>query len=157
MMKRKDTIRISSALIIIGLGYLGISSWQRNKLFKKISELIGPGSSLTMSNFDEWFSQGFWKTAGEGRNVIIQDDKILNTWANTIYDSTGFVNDNEDSVFGVFRTLPDGVSLSQLSEKFQKRHNKDLKEYISYYYGDRDEQQKISVILNDKPAYRLSA
>tara|TARA_B110000285_G_C15088668_1_gene597723 strand:- start:888 stop:1358 length:471 start_codon:yes stop_codon:yes gene_type:complete len=156
-MKRIDTIRISSALIILGVGYLGIRAWQRNKLFDKISELIGPGSGLTISNFDKWFSQGFWKTAGEGRNVIIQDDKILNTWANTIYDSVSWSNDDEDGLYGVFRIIPDGVALSQLSEKFQKRHNKDLKEYVSYYYSDRDEQQKISVILSDKPDYRLSA
>ena len=77
-------------------------------------------------------------------------------WANSIYNSVGTFNDNEQTMYGVIRNVPDGVALSQLSDKFQNKWNRDLKDYVSNHFGEKEEKQKLLLILSQKPAYRVT-
>ena len=160
-MNRKETIRVATGVIIVGLGYLGVRSWQRKKLFNEIAEMIGPGAGGSLDQFDEWWNPDFCTnsrcTAPDGRAVIgISENKQMK-WANNLYDGAGFFYDDTGTFYGTLREIPDGVALSLVAGKFQRKYKEDLKEYINYHLGDRDEQQKIYQILSQKPAYRISA
>ena len=158
-MKKKQKIQISIGVIILGIGYLAFRNIQRKKLFNQIAEKIGPGASAGIDAYDEWWNTNYWKNPPvEGKTYIKIGESKLNTWANSIYESAGtFQNDDEEGFYGILRQVPDGVALSQLADKFQKRHNEDLKEFIAYYYDDKDEQQIIGTILSQIPPFRITS
>ena len=158
-MKKQDTIRLATGVIILGLGYLGIRSWQRKKLFNEISEKIGPGASGSTDEFDDFWSpsyaQGF--TAPDGRSVLGLDESAQLKHANNIYEAGGVFNDDETAFYGALRQIPDGIALSQVAGKFQRKYEQDLKEYIDYYLDEKNEQQIIYNILAKMPPYRIAA
>jgi hypothetical protein len=158
-MKRSEKIRIASGVIVIGLGYLGIRSWQRSKLFDEILLKIGPNAGGSTDEFDAYwrpsYAEGF--TAPDGRAVLGIDDSAQLRYANSIYDAGGTFNDDEEAFYGTLRQIPDGVALSLTAGKFQRKYNQDLKEYIDYYLDAKTEQQKIVTILKQMPPYRIAA
>ena len=159
-MKRANKLAaVGGSIAVIGSGYLIIRSIQRKKLFNKIAEKIGPGATGSMDQYDGWWNTEFWKKGNNGagnQNYILQGQSQLMEWANSIYNSVGTFDDNEQTMYGVIRNVPDGVALSQLSDKFQKKWNRDLKDYLSKYFGTKEEKQKLVIILSKKPAYRLT-
>tara|TARA_R100000988_G_C3946288_1_gene138777 strand:+ start:193 stop:675 length:483 start_codon:yes stop_codon:yes gene_type:complete len=159
MNKRKRNISIATSILVLGGGYLIIRSIQRNRLFKEISNKIGPGASGSLDAFDAWWNPAYCannQCNPDGRTVIGQDDSKLNKWATTIYEAGGVVNDDEGAFYGALREMPDGVAVSLTAGKFQRKYNQDLKEYINYYLDDRDEQQTVYSILSQKPPYRIA-
>ena len=158
-MKRADSIRIASGVIVIGLGYLGVRSWQRKKLFEEIAKKIGPGASGSSDEFDEFWNPGYASefTAPDGRSVLGLDEAAQNKHANNIYNAGGYFNDDETAFYGALRQIPDGIGLSQTSGKFQRKYQQDMKEYIEYYLDEKEEQQIIYNILAKMPAYRIAA
>jgi len=158
-MNRADTIRIASGVIILGAGYLGIRSYQRKKLFDKIAEKIGPGAGGSMDEFDEWWSPSYAEnfTAPDGRQVLGLGESAQMKHATDIYNAGSWYNDDETAFYGALRQLPDGIALSQTAGKFQRKYSQDMKEYIDYYLDEKDEQQIVYNILNQMPAYRISA
>ena len=157
MMTKKNKIRIATGIIVFGIGYLAYRNWSRNKLYGQIMDAIGPGFSAGTDAYDEYWDVNYWKNPPvDGKVYLKVGDSKLNTWANAIYDSASFTNDDETQFYGIMRQVPDGVALSQLADKFQKRHNEDLKEFINYYYDEKEEQQIISKILSDMPPFRIT-
>jgi len=156
-MNKKSKIRIATGIIIFGVGYLAYRSWSRKKLFDELVDLIGPGFNQGTDEFDVYWDVHYWKNPPvDGKTYIQIGDAKLNQWANDIYSSAGTFNDAEEQVYGVLRQIPDGVALSMTADKFQKRHKQDLKEFINYYYDDKEEQQVISKILSDLPPFRIT-
>lgn len=159
-MKRANKLAaVGGSIAVIGTAYLVIRSAQRKKLFKEIADKIGPGAVGSLDQFDGWWNTEFWKQGNNGAgmaNYILQGDTQLMNWANTIYNSAGTFDDDEQQMFGVIRNVPDGIALSQLADKFQAKWNKDLKDYIDNYYGSKEEKQKLVLILSQKPAYRIA-
>ena len=158
-MRRAETIRIATGVIILGAGFLGIQSWQRKKLFEEIAETIGPGAGGSADEFDEWWNPIYAVkfTAPDGRQVLGLDESAQLKHARNIYEAGGLFNDDETSFYGALRQIPDGIALSQTSGKFQRKYNQDMKEYIDYYLDDKDEQQIVYQILKQMPAYRIAA
>ena len=156
-MNRKSKIQIATGVIILGVGYLAYRSWSRKKLFDEIVDLIGPGFNQGTDEFDVYWDVKYWKNPPvDGKTYIQIGDAQLNKWANDIYYSAGTFNDAEEKAYGVLRQIPDGVALSMTADKFQKRHNQDLKEFINYYYDEKEEQQIISTILSEMPPFRIT-
>jgi hypothetical protein len=150
---------VGGSIAVIGSSHLIIRSIQRKKLFNQIAEKIGPGATGSLDQYDGWWSTEFWKKGNNGageKNYILQGDSTLMNWANSIYNSVGTFNDNEQTMYGVIRNVPDGVALSQLSDKFQNKWNRDLKDYVSNHFGEKEEKQKLLLILSQKPAYRVT-
>jgi len=158
-MRRAETIRIATGVIILGAGFLGVQSWQRKKLFEEISAKIGPGAGGSSDEFDEWWNPGYADgfTSPDGRQVLGLGEAAQMKHANNIYNAGGYFNDDETAFYGALRQIPDGIALSQTAGKFQRKYNQDMKEYIEYYLDEKDEQQIIYNILAKMPAYRIAA
>jgi len=159
-MNRKDTIRIASGVIILGAGYLGIRSWQRKKLFEKISKKIGPGAGGSTDEFDKYWNPSYSQTtttSPNGKALLGLGESAQMKHATDIYEAGGVFNDDETSFYGALRQIPDGIALSQTAGKFQRKYSQDMKEYIDYYLDEKDEQQIVYQILKEMPAYRIAA
>ena len=75
----------------------------------------------------------------------------------TLSHFAGIIDDDEGEVYGVLNALPDAVAVSEVAGKFQRRHNKDLLEYLNKYMDTKGEQSKMAAIISKKPPFRLSA
>lgn len=76
--------------------------------------------------------------------------KKLQLQAKQIYDSEGIFNDDEDSLYNVFRDIKNIIICSILTEVFLLQHNADLNSYLSGFLNT-EEMGKISKIINSKP------
>tara|TARA_R110001592_G_scaffold20489_15_gene83101 strand:- start:383 stop:841 length:459 start_codon:yes stop_codon:yes gene_type:complete len=150
-MDRKSKLYLGGSLVGFGVMYLIYSSYRKNKLFKIIKEAIGGAGGGSLSTYDEWFTPLYHKNFVDG-NFILQSNGTALGYANTLYEEGFGMNDDEEKIYAVFRSIPDGVALSQVAEKYANKYT-DLKEQIDYNL-DKDEVRKISEILSQKPAYR---
>jgi hypothetical protein len=150
-MDRKSKLYLGGSLVGFGVLYLIYSSYRKKKLFKIIKEAIGGAGGGSLSTYDEWFTPLYHKNFVDG-NFILQSNGTALGYANTLYEEGFGFDDDEEKIYAVFRSIPDGVALSQVAEKYANKYT-DLKEQIDYKL-DKDEVRKISEILSQKPAYR---
>jgi hypothetical protein len=156
-MSRETKIKIGVGLVSFVVLYVVISRFRANLLFKKISKKItdqGYDTNAGLDEYDTWFDVGFHDNPGTNMNYIKQSEGKLKSWADTIEGAWGSFNDDEDAVYSVFTQIPDGVALSQLSEKYSALHNSDLNDRLN----DKlrvEERQKIVQRLKNKPAFRV--
>lgn len=158
-MRKGTGISIGLALIISGAGFLGYRAIRRKKLYSQILSKIGV-TTVSLDSYDDWFDHGYHNDpTGKSSNWKKIDNAQLIKWADEIddalesYSATNwFANDDEEQIYAVFRAIPDGVALSQLSEKYATRHSSDLKEDINGL--DQDEVNKVGEIMATYVAYR---
>ena len=151
-MRKATGISLGFLLVAGGGAYFVGRSIQRNKLYKQISAKIGV-SSANLSSYDDWFDPNYYKDkTGKSENYATVNSSQLLQWADSIDDAFGYWNDDEEQIYAVFRAVPDGVALSQLSELYGTRHESDLKEDINGL--DKDEVVKVANILASKESYR---
>lgn len=154
MNRRKRNISIGVGLVVASLGYLGVRSIQRNRLYKKILAKMGGGPGGY--GYNEYFSPTYWQK-DFGVPIITLTDGAAAEKARTIYNSLGTFNDDESAMYGVLRSLKDGVALSQVSHKYQGLIERDLKEDLEWYYDDDDEVKERNRILSKLPPFRATA
>ena len=155
MDNRKRNINVGIAMIAVGVGYFGIRSFQRNKLYKKILAKMGGGGGGGYS-YSEYFTSTYWEK-DFGVPVIYLSSGAAAEKANKIYDSLGIIDDDEPAMLGVLRSLKDGVALSQVAHKYQGLRNRDLREDLEDYYGNDDETKQRHAILSKLPPFRATA
>ena len=143
----------------LGIAFLVYRSIQRNSLYKKINNAIGGVSSTDLNSWEVWFNHNYWQDKSDkSDNYIIAENAQLLIWADELDDAfetysitNPFANDDEAKIYGVLRAVPDGVALSQLSEKYSNRHDSDLKNDLETLDGD--EIKQVASILNQKPSH----
>ena len=123
-MSRRGNIILGATIVGLGGGFLIYRSVKRNKLFDEISAAIGgPGNAI--SKYTEFFSPNYYKQFKEGEAIFQSTGNVLQ-WANEFNSSFGYFNDDEDKAYGVLRAIPDGVALSQVSEKYNNKFGEDF-------------------------------
>lgn len=73
----------------------------------------------------EYFNPNLYKKTGYGLSVIMPEETAKN-WAETINDAWGWINDNEEQIYDVFRRIPNKVTISQVSDEYSKLYKIDL-------------------------------
>jgi hypothetical protein len=149
-MNRKGKIYLGASLIAFGGGYLIFNSIRKKKLFERIFDAIG-GSALSLNNYDEWFNPNYYKGYSDGNYILLTEGNVLQK-ANKLNDAFGTFSDDEEKINSVVRSLPDGVSLSQVSEKFESKSFGDLRTKIGNL--NKGEVNMIGKLLSEKPPYR---
>lgn len=149
-MRRSEGINIGLGLVVFGVGYFAYSGIRKKTLFKKISDKIGY-NQLNLNNYDEWFSPSYYRAFNDGNSLFLTDGKVLELTNKLGVNGFGTINDAEGVIYSVFREIPDGVALSQVSEKFGEKFE-DLKERVNEM--DTNEINTIAGILAEKPPYR---
>jgi len=149
-MTRKQKITLGASLTGIGIVYLVYNSIRRKKLYTEIFSAIG-GSSINLSNYNEWFNPTYFNNYTSGGFILLTEGSALQK-ARKLGDSFGYFTDDYNDIIGVIRTIPDGVALSQISAKFESKGYGDLRTKI----GEMDKQEisAIGQILADKPPFR---
>jgi hypothetical protein len=154
MNSRNRNITIGVGLLVSSIGYFGIRSIQRNKLYKKILAKMGGGASGY--DYSEFYNPTYWQT-DFGVPVIYLDNKSATEKARIIYDSLGTFNDDETAMLGALRSIKDGVALSQVAHKYQGLINRDLRDDLEWYYDDDSEVKERHAILGKLPPFRATA
>lgn len=150
-MTRKQKITYGAVIAGVGTLFLAVRSISRKRTFKQLKEAIGfVGGGL--NEFDNYFDPNYYKNYTNGE-YWLKDNGVILDWVNKLYDE-GFssYNDDEEVIYGVYRQIPDGVALSQVAAQYANKGYGDLKEQTMSL--DKDEVQKISQILKQKPPYR---
>jgi len=149
-MNRKNKIYVGASLIAIGGIYLVISSISKKRLYNKILTAIG-GATLNINNYDDWFNPSYYKGYTNGNYILLTEGTVLQL-TNRLDSAFGFFNDNEEEIKSVIRSIPDGVALSQVSEKFGSKGYGDLRTKIGNL--NKSEINMIGRLLSEKPSYR---
>ena len=105
---------------------------------------------LGYSNFWKPF---FWKdAASKGKKPKILTKNSAKNLSQKIWDAKGLFNDDEESLYGVFRQIKTQSQISYLSDVFFQETGKDLYEFLNSFLNS-DELSKLSDRLNQLPVY----
>jgi hypothetical protein len=98
-------------------------------------------------NFNEFLSNmpagGLLLTQSYAANLV-----------NQLWDATGFFNDDEEAIYGVFRSLKTKSQVAALAKKFYELKGQDLYSYLKNYLND-SEMLVLSGIVDQKPKYNI--
>ena len=72
--------------------------------------------------------------------------------ARKLGDSFGYFTDDDNDIIGVMRSLPDGVALSQVAQKFEEKGYGDLRTKVGEL--KKETVSQIGQILSEKPPFR---
>lgn len=131
-----------TGLIIAG----GVVAWV---LLKDLLEALGIFRSQDTVNLDNaatdpnsWWNPNYYLTKPDNISYTrpITTAQAIEL-ADRIYDATGWVNDNEEAIKSVFRSLPSRAAGSFLAAVFQARYQMDL---LSFLRGGSWPQDRLS-------------
>jgi hypothetical protein len=73
-------------------------------------------------------------------------------YVDDLWDATGFFNDDEEQIYGVFRAMKTQSQIAALAKRFNQLKNQDLYSYLRNYLSD-SEMLKVKQIIDQKPKY----
>jgi hypothetical protein len=150
----KDNQNLIIGAVALYFGY--------TKILKPLSETFGLSKSEDEKNvntetnkLDSPFNPNFWKTIPNA--TIIKTDAV-NKFAETIWNSVGWFNDDFDAVLGVFKSLKTKTQVSYLVYKFNQLYKKDLLNWLlgTTYPSDRYSAEQVNQIINLVKNYKRS-
>ncbi len=99
-----------------------------------------------------WNFQKFLNDAPAGALLLTMsysNDLVENLW-----DATGYFNDDEEAIYGVFRGLKTKSQVAFLAKRFYDIKGQDLYSYLNNYLND-SEMLIVKGIIDQKPMYNL--
>jgi hypothetical protein len=99
-----------------------------------------------------WNFQKFLNDVPAGALLLTMsysNDLVENLW-----DATGFFNDDEEAIYGVFRGLKTKSQVAFLAKRFYEIKGQDLYSYLNNYLND-SEMLVVKGIIDQKPMYNL--
>lgn len=141
---------------LIAIGVLVIVFFGGRKIFQSLGLIEDKEDKKrnealnTMQNADFWDFNNFLPTVPEGANLFTTATTDL--YVERLWDATGFLNDNEEEIYGVFRAMPTKAAISFLAKRFFLKKNQDLYSYLDEYLWD-SEMLVVAQIVNSKPVY----
>ena len=73
-------------------------------------------------------------------------------YVDDLWDATGFYNDDEEKIYGVFRAMKTQSQIAALAKRFNQLKGKDLYSYLRDYLNDA-ELLIVKGIIDQKPKY----
>ena len=162
-------IGIGAAIVLYKLAYfLGLIKSKQEKEQEKSATALETGASastdkIDLKNGSLALSPNYVSTIGK---KILADFKksgkkqpdLKTFWgaysyrdlSKQLYDAKGVFNDDEDALFGVFRTLNTQFQISFLSNYFYKLYKKDLLSYILGFTNTEERAKLYDIIINKK-------
>lgn len=154
-------IGISSAvgLLVVTIGYVSIRAKQRDGRYTVILQAISniltdlEGGLDTTKAFDLQYKARVLQSVSQ---TVITLKKQTATWyASQIYDALTpwYLNDDEEKIYGVFRSLKDKVQVSQLANAYQEEYASNLIDLLK----DRLSTSEVKIIMGivaKLPPYR---
>lgn len=141
----KNTDLMPIALIAIA-AVVGIPLFKLTGILPGRNE--GNANAVVNANY---FDPKWYKKGGSGTYLLNSTSATL--LAKNIYDSKGYFNDDEDKLYGVFKSLKTKSQVSYLAEFFYKKYSKDLVAYLQTFLND-DEMARLKKIIDPLPNFK---
>lgn len=114
-----------------------------NATTKKVQDAFNPNAYKDIFNKSKYKKlQDYLDEKGLTKDDI---QKILEN----IYNAKGTINDDEDIIYSIFRSLPSVFIISVISNLFENQYKTNLKLYLSSFL-DNKELDIVHQIINDK-------
>jgi hypothetical protein len=149
-MANNNFIKDNAAIIIIGVLAVGAMT----KLLNPILELLGLSKDAGTINIENentnsnsaW-NPNFWRTQP---NATILTNAAASDMINKIWNSVGYISDDFELVFSVFKQLRTKSQVSYLVAKFQEQKGKDLLTWLlgGIYPYDRYSSSEVNQLIN---------
>jgi hypothetical protein len=104
--------------------------------------------ALEGSNY--WNYNDFLAKAPGGHALLTQAGAAA--YVEDLWDATGYFNDDEEKIFGVFRAMRTQSQIAALAKRFNQLKNKDLYGYLKDYLNET-ELLTVKKIIDQKPKY----
>lgn len=102
--------------------------------------------SKTLSAFDP----KYYKYGKAGQKATVLNQAGLEQYSKRIYDAKQIYGDNESDVIAALKQIKYKTQLSQLSEYFAKKYNKDLRTYLESFMDSKGTTMKEVVEIVNK-------
>ena len=99
-----------------------------------------------------WNFQAFLNDAPAGALLLTMSYSL--DLVNQLWDATGYFNDDEQSIYGVFRSLKTKSQVAFLAKRFFELKQQDLYSYLENYLND-SELLNVKGIIDSKPMYNI--
>lgn len=99
----------------------------------------------------DYWNPNYLKQAGTGYNVYLMTEENMRTYAKRIYDAKGTFNDDEESIFAVFRLMKYKTQIAFLAFWFNKLYQKDLYTFLRDGVFNKDELATLLTITSKLP------
>lgn len=107
-------------------------------------------SELKEANY--WNFQAFLNDAPAGALLLTMSYSL--DLVNQLWDATGYFNDDEQAIYGVFRSLKTRSQVAFLAKRFFELKQQDLYSYLENYLND-SELLNVKGIIDSKPMYNI--
>jgi hypothetical protein len=123
----------NSKLLLYG-GGLVLLYIAGNKIFKKLgivkdSEALAADAANAQVESENYFDPSYYEERKKLYTVLSLSDGGV-SYAKKLYNAKGIFNDDEDTVYGVFRSLQSKTQVSLIAKAFFGLYAKDLKNYL---------------------------
>lgn len=126
------------------------------KIAQKVGVIPTAESNAAQQNLQQLETASYWdynkflSTLPGGALLLTQAGAAA--YVDDLWDATGFFNDDEDKIFGVFRAMKTKSQVAALAKRFNQLKSKDLYSYLSEYLNE-SELLKVKGIIDQKPTY----
>lgn len=161
MIAKKSVLQIMTAIAGIGLcGSLYVIFDHKRKdklaaaLLSELNKLLNPATGGLASDeaFDVNYADEIVKKI---KGVILIKTETASQYAKDIYNAWGLLDDDEDKIYSVFRSLKDKVQVSQVSKSYLRDYKINLIEKMKSKLSDAEIGQ-ILKIVSGLPTYRVA-
>ena len=158
--QRLNMMAVIVGLAVVGTAYKHMQRRRRDKiaseLLREISRIIKPATEGLISEnaFDIYYAEEVLKKINA--QVLVLKKEVAIRWAKEIHAAWGAWyegGDDENKVYGVFRSLKDKVQVSQVARAYQELYGENLVDKL-YDKFDESEIKKVLGIVRGLPAYR---
>ena len=103
-----------------------------------------------LENASVWDYNKFLSSLPGGALLLTQAGAAA--YVNDLWNATGYFNDDEEAIYGVFRAMRTQSQISALAKRFNQLKNQDLYSYLRNYLND-NEMLTVKKIIDQKPKY----
>lgn len=103
-----------------------------------------------LENASVWDYNKFLSSVPPGALLLTQAGAAA--YVEDLWDATGYINDDEEAIYGVFRAMKTQSQIAALAKRFNQLKNRDLYGYLRNYLNDA-EMLIIKKIIDQKPKY----
>jgi hypothetical protein len=142
--------------VIIKYGVTLAGLYIAYKLAQKVGIFPSQESKAEAQNLQQleaasvWDYNKFLSSVPPGALLLTQAGAAA--YVEDIWDATGYINDDEEAIYGVFRAMKTQSQIAALAKRFNQLKNSDLYGYLRNYLNDA-EMLNIKKIIDQKPKY----
>lgn len=161
-MENSTKYKIAAGLFTVLLGTqvcFSIRTRKRDEkaalFYSELERKISPSSATLQESeaFDINYYQTLMKTLKKSYYLLKM--AAADGYAKDIADSWGWLDDNEEKIYGVFRALKDKVQVSQVAHRYFLKTKINLIDDLTVRLH-KDELKEVNRIVEKLPAYRVA-